>query len=145
MNRYLQLNYIYVLQRKAGYYYSCSIVPLFELGSLHHDYYLLDLRLPVDDNNNMNNGLGQIVDIWLVVSRHCYYVDVFVINQTLSAGHKSEWRLYQGVVVVEDYFLPNHRSYYDMVLEPSSPTQQTACFARADASLPGLLLVCPEL
>ncbi|CAB3375454.1 Hypothetical predicted protein [Cloeon dipterum] len=53
-------------EKKAGYYYSCSIVPLFELGSLHHDYYLLDLRLPVDDRSKMNNGLGQIVDIWLV-------------------------------------------------------------------------------
>jgi Wnt-binding factor required for Wnt secretion len=61
---------MHFFQRKAGYYYSCSIVPLFELGSLHHDYYLLDIRLPVDDNNNMNNGLGQIVDIWLVVGSH---------------------------------------------------------------------------
>ncbi|XP_059470614.1 protein wntless isoform X2 [Neocloeon triangulifer] len=55
-----------IKEKKEGYYYSCSIVPIFELGSLHHDYYLLDLRLPVDDNTNMNSGLGQIVDIWLV-------------------------------------------------------------------------------
>ena len=27
-----------------GYYYNCSILPLFDLGSLHHDYYLLNLR-----------------------------------------------------------------------------------------------------
>ena len=31
-------------KKKNGYYYNCSIMPLFELGSLHHDYYLVNLR-----------------------------------------------------------------------------------------------------
>ncbi|KAF4524011.1 hypothetical protein B566_EDAN006305 [Ephemera danica] len=53
-------------EKHKGYHYSCSIVPLFELGSLHHDFYLLNVRLPVDDNTNMNSGLGRVNDLWLV-------------------------------------------------------------------------------
>lgn len=41
-------------------------MPLFELGSLHHDYYLLNIRLPSDLDKNQ--GLGHIVDLWLTVS-----------------------------------------------------------------------------
>ena len=32
--------------KRVGYYYNCSTIPLFDLGSLHHDYYLVNLRLP---------------------------------------------------------------------------------------------------
>lgn len=46
-----------------GYPYNCSTIPLFELGSLHHDYYLLNLRLPVDDVGK-NEHLGYIFDIY---------------------------------------------------------------------------------
>ncbi|KAF5291570.1 hypothetical protein FQR65_LT01883 [Abscondita terminalis] len=49
---------------KDKYPYSCSTVPLFELGSLHHDYYLLNLRFPVDDKK-MNADLGFIHSIYL--------------------------------------------------------------------------------
>ncbi|XP_018322265.1 protein wntless [Agrilus planipennis] len=48
---------------KDGYPYVCSSVPLFELGSLHHDFYLLNLRLPVDNNKNIH--VGHISDIHL--------------------------------------------------------------------------------
>lgn len=39
-------------------------MPLFELGALHHDFYLLNLRLPVTYENN--RALGPIADLWLV-------------------------------------------------------------------------------
>uniref|UniRef100_A0A1B6KQ46 Protein wntless n=1 Tax=Graphocephala atropunctata TaxID=36148 RepID=A0A1B6KQ46_9HEMI len=51
---------------RERYYYNCSFIPLFELGSLFHDYYLLNVRLPVDHDKGMNLGLGHIEDIWLV-------------------------------------------------------------------------------
>lgn len=47
------------------YLYNCSAVPLFELGSLYHDYYLLNVRLPVKPDVNVR--LGHIQDIWLTV------------------------------------------------------------------------------
>ncbi|KAF5288100.1 hypothetical protein FQA39_LY15525 [Lamprigera yunnana] len=49
---------------KDRYPYSCSTIPLFELGSLHHDYYLLNFRLPVDDKG-MNTNVGVIADIYV--------------------------------------------------------------------------------
>lgn len=51
-------------RQKDGYLYNCSLLPLFELGALHHDYYLLNLRFPVIYDNN--RGLGPVADLWLV-------------------------------------------------------------------------------
>ncbi|VEN40780.1 unnamed protein product [Callosobruchus maculatus] len=50
---------------KNGYPYNCGMVPLFELGSLHHDYYLLNLRLPFNRTANKNVGLSRVEDIYL--------------------------------------------------------------------------------
>lgn len=49
-----------------GYPYVCSIVPLFELGSTYHDFYLLNLRLPYDGKTK-NVEVGHITDIYLHV------------------------------------------------------------------------------
>ena len=53
-------------KKRDGYYYNCSTITLFELGSLHHDYYLLNLRLPsiydYDGHEiNINENLGKLV------------------------------------------------------------------------------------
>ncbi|MPC23350.1 Protein wntless [Portunus trituberculatus] len=40
--------YIEPRHMRAEYIYNCSSVPMFELGSLHHDFYLLNIRLPMD-------------------------------------------------------------------------------------------------
>lgn len=52
--------------KKIGYHYNCSDIPLFELGSLHHDFYLLNIRLPVDNEKQTNQGLGHVDGLWLV-------------------------------------------------------------------------------
>ncbi|ROT75357.1 putative protein wntless [Penaeus vannamei] len=59
-----------IAQKRPGSMYSCSPVPLFRLGSLHHDFYLLNIRLPVDmfdtsEETGMNTKLGQINDMWV--------------------------------------------------------------------------------
>ncbi|XP_039297505.1 protein wntless-like isoform X1 [Nilaparvata lugens] len=53
--------------KRDGYHYTCSFIPMFELGSLHHDFYLLNIRLPVDSEKHINERLGHIEDMWLVV------------------------------------------------------------------------------
>ena len=58
----------------AGYYYNCSMLPLFDLGALHHDFYLLNIRLPtviIDRDTvhlQVDEGLGKLVDLWLLVT-----------------------------------------------------------------------------
>ena len=57
--------------KKVGYYYNCSTIPLFDLASLHHDYYLINLRIPsiydYDGHEiSINDKLGKLVDLWLI-------------------------------------------------------------------------------
>lgn len=61
------MTHLYSLQLTDEYLYSCSTIPLFELGSLHHDYYLLNIRLPVDTERKMNLNTGNIRDLHLTV------------------------------------------------------------------------------
>uniref|UniRef100_A0A6A7G0D7 Protein wntless n=1 Tax=Hirondellea gigas TaxID=1518452 RepID=A0A6A7G0D7_9CRUS len=52
--------------QKSGYLYDCSHVPLFELGSLHHDFYLLNVRLPNKiAGNTVNADIGKLHDLWV--------------------------------------------------------------------------------
>ncbi|XP_055332194.1 LOW QUALITY PROTEIN: protein wntless homolog [Paramacrobiotus metropolitanus] len=57
-------------ERHKDYLYNCTPVALFELGSSYHDFYLLNLRLPVHNSNGTlsgkNTGLGQLQDLWVV-------------------------------------------------------------------------------
>ena len=55
------------LDPEHAYRYNCDLLPLFELGSLHHDFYLLNLRLPPNMANQKNVGIGKLVDVNLVV------------------------------------------------------------------------------
>ncbi|XP_071380441.1 protein wntless homolog [Centroberyx affinis] len=47
-----------------GRFYDCDPIPFIELGSVAHKYYLINLRLPVNDT--MNVGIGEIKDIHVV-------------------------------------------------------------------------------
>lgn len=49
------------------YLYQCDTIPVFEMGSLHHDYYLLNVRIPVDSDQKMNLNIGYITDLHLAV------------------------------------------------------------------------------
>ncbi|XP_023226791.1 protein wntless-like isoform X2 [Centruroides sculpturatus] len=56
-------------KEQEDYLHNCEVLPLFELGSLHHDYYLINLQLPVsvDDSDILNHGIGVLKDIWIVL------------------------------------------------------------------------------
>lgn len=49
------------------YLYQCDTIPVFEMGSLHHDFYLLNVRIPVDSEKKMNLNIGYIMDLHLAV------------------------------------------------------------------------------
>ncbi|XKL62438.1 hypothetical protein PGB90_002271 [Kerria lacca] len=69
--------------KKKEYNYNCSIVPLFELGSLHHDYYLLNIRFPVDQKTQINTNLGDLEDLGLVaINQNGGFTVVWLILKT---------------------------------------------------------------
>ncbi|XP_034438605.1 protein wntless homolog isoform X2 [Hippoglossus hippoglossus] len=47
-----------------GSFYQCDPIPFMELGTVAHKYFLINLRLPVNDT--MNVGIGEIKDIHMV-------------------------------------------------------------------------------
>ncbi|XP_029930918.1 protein wntless homolog isoform X2 [Myripristis murdjan] len=49
-----------------GRYYECDLLPFMEVGSVAHKYYLLNIRLPVNEAKKINVGIGEIKDIRLV-------------------------------------------------------------------------------
>uniref|UniRef100_A0A8C0PSW1 Wnt ligand secretion mediator n=2 Tax=Canis lupus familiaris TaxID=9615 RepID=A0A8C0PSW1_CANLF len=49
-----------------GRYYECDVLPFMEIGSVAHKYYLLNIRLPVNEKKKINVGIGEIKDIQLV-------------------------------------------------------------------------------
>ncbi|XP_011498233.1 PREDICTED: protein wntless [Ceratosolen solmsi marchali] len=66
------------------YNYNCSILSLFELGSLFHDYYLLNIRLPNDPLKNVNQDLGHVTDLWLtVINQNGGFTKVWVSLKTI--------------------------------------------------------------
>ncbi|XP_014486768.1 PREDICTED: protein wntless [Dinoponera quadriceps] len=70
--------------KQDQYNYNCIVVPLFELGSLYHDYYLLNIRLPADTDKNINQGLGHIVDLWLTaINQNGGFTKVWVSLKTI--------------------------------------------------------------
>lgn len=52
--------------RKDGYNYECEVMQLFEFGSLHHDYYLVNIRVPVEPYKGVNMGIGKLTGMTLV-------------------------------------------------------------------------------
>lgn len=66
-----------------GYPYNCSTVPLFELGSLYHDYYLLNLKIPVNDKE-MNKHVGFVSDIYLhIIHMNGGFIKMWISLKTI--------------------------------------------------------------
>ncbi|CAH1773193.1 unnamed protein product [Owenia fusiformis] len=75
-----------------GQQYNCSVLPLFELGSCHYSFYLLNLRLPTFDYDEIteehvegkNTGIGKVVDIWTVfINQNGGFTKVWFSMKTL--------------------------------------------------------------
>ncbi|KAM4640603.1 protein wntless homolog [Discoglossus pictus] len=49
-----------------GRFYDCDVLPLMEIGSVAHKYYLLNIRLPVYEQKNINVGIGDVKDLHVV-------------------------------------------------------------------------------
>ncbi|KAM6065864.1 protein wntless homolog [Chlamydotis macqueenii] len=49
-----------------GRHYDCDFLPFMEIGSVAHKYYLINIRLPVNERKGINVGIGEIKDIRLV-------------------------------------------------------------------------------
>lgn len=66
-----------------NYNYNCGMIPLFELGSLYHDFYLLNIRLQMDAAKNINQNLGHITDLYLtVINQNGGFTKVWVSLKT---------------------------------------------------------------
>lgn len=66
------------------YPYDCGTIPVFELGSLYHDYYLLNIRLPLDTEKNINQGLGHITELLLIaINQNGGFTKVWVSLKTV--------------------------------------------------------------
>lgn len=67
-----------------NYLYQCDTIPVFEMGSLHHDFYLLNVRLPVDTAKGMNIDIGYIMDLHLsVIYQNGGFTKVWVTLKTI--------------------------------------------------------------
>jgi len=67
---------------KKHYLHTCSLLPIFHLGSIHHDYYLLNLRFP--KSGNKNQRLGPITDLFLItISQSEQFAKVWLSLKTV--------------------------------------------------------------
>ncbi|XP_011299907.1 protein wntless [Fopius arisanus] len=79
IERYLECS---IADEIEHYNYNCGMIPLFELGSLYHDYYLLNIRLPME--KAVNEGLGHITDLSLtVINQNGGFTKVWVSLKTI--------------------------------------------------------------
>lgn len=53
-------------KENEGRYYDCEVLPFMEIGTVAHKYYLINIRLPVNEKKGINVGIGEIKDIHLV-------------------------------------------------------------------------------
>ncbi|XP_044296493.1 protein wntless homolog isoform X1 [Varanus komodoensis] len=49
-----------------GKFYDCEVLPFMEIGTVAHKFYLINVRLPVNERQGINVGIGEIKDIRLV-------------------------------------------------------------------------------
>ncbi|XP_070141150.1 protein wntless isoform X1 [Drosophila kikkawai] len=64
--------------------YSCDMIPLFELGALHHSFYLLNLRFPLDTPRQMNLQFGHMHDLTLTaIHQNGGFTQIWLLLKTV--------------------------------------------------------------
>lgn len=71
----------FYLQKEIGYQYECDLLSFFELGSVHYDYYLINVKVPVEPYSDVNMKIGKLTDMNMVV---CLYVIIIWTFQHLA-------------------------------------------------------------
>lgn len=81
-HRYLDCHPTHVNTKET--LYSCDIIPLFELGALHHSFYLLNLRFPMDTPKNINLQVGHMHDLTLTaIYQNGGFTQIWLLLKTL--------------------------------------------------------------
>ncbi|KAF7254239.1 hypothetical protein EYD10_01276 [Varanus komodoensis] len=57
---------IHLTIEHEGKFYDCEVLPFMEIGTVAHKFYLINVRLPVNERQGINVGIGEIKDIRLV-------------------------------------------------------------------------------
>ncbi|KAK3731487.1 hypothetical protein RRG08_017941 [Elysia crispata] len=52
--------------REEGASYNCDLLPLFELGSVYYDFYLINICLPVRERNIYNVNIGRLSELKVI-------------------------------------------------------------------------------
>ncbi|XP_017133763.1 protein wntless isoform X2 [Drosophila elegans] len=64
--------------------YSCDMIPLFELGALHHSFYLLNLRFPLDTPRQTNLQFGHMHDLTLTaIHQNGGFTQIWLLLKTV--------------------------------------------------------------
>jgi len=63
-----------MLQLEDKYPYDCDIVDLFEIGHMHNQEYLVNIRMPPNAITGHNMDIGELSAVHLVVSRPHYWL-----------------------------------------------------------------------
>lgn len=94
-----------VFQKEKDAAYNCSVLDLFELGSNAYPFYLINIRLPINeeqcekDPNGPNCAIGRIKDLSIIVRKRRI---VTVIVPIARLGDPPERRLHQDLADNED-------------------------------------------
>ena len=82
-------------------YYNCEEIPFFEIGSVHHEQYLVNIRLPAVDTNTK---IGRVSEIHFVVS--CNQVKLLSVH-TITQVVISITKFSMVIAHPHAYFLHN--------------------------------------